>query len=123
MRKISTTNFKRADRVADLIQVEISDIFLRRIRDPRIGALTITGVEVAEDLRTAKIFFVEMGKDVFDPETQKGLEKARSFIKRELGQRLQLRHVPDIFFMHDESFAYGNRIDGLLAKIGGGENA
>ncbi|MDO9586015.1 MAG: 30S ribosome-binding factor RbfA [Syntrophales bacterium] len=123
MRKISTTNFKRADRVADLIRAEISDIFLRRIRDPRIGALTITGVEVAEDLRTAKIFFVEMGKDVFDPETQKGLEKARSFIKRELGKRLQLRRVPDIFFMPDESFAYGSRIDRLLAEIGGGENA
>jgi ribosome-binding factor A len=123
MRKISTTNFKRADRVADLIRVEISDIFLRRIRDPRIGALTITGVEVAEDLRTAKIFFVEMGKDIFDPETQKGLERARSFLKRELGKRLQLRYVPEIFFMPDESFAYGSRIDKLLTEIGGGENA
>ena len=123
MRKVSTTNFKRADRVADLIRAEISDIFLRRIRDPRIGALTITGVEVAEDLRTAKIFFVEMGKDVFDPETQKGLERARSFLKRELGKRLQLRHVPEIFFMPDGSFAYGSRIDRLLAEIGGGENA
>jgi len=123
MRKVSTTNFKRADRVADLIRAEISDIFLRRIRDPRIGALTITGVEVAEDLRTAKIFFVEMGKDVFDPETQKGLEQARSFIKRELGKRLQLRYVPEIFFIPDESFAYGSRIDRLLAEIGGGENA
>jgi len=123
MRKVSTTNFKRADRVADLIRAEISDIFLRRIRDPRIGALTITGVEVAEDLRTAKIFFVEMGKDVFDPETQKGLEQARSFIKRELGKRLQLRRVPEIFFIPDESFAYGSRIDRLLAEIGGGENA
>jgi ribosome-binding factor A len=123
MRKVSTTNFKRADRVADLIRAEISDIFLRRISDPRIGALTITGVEVAEDLRTAKIFFVEMGKDVFDPETQKGLERARSFLKRELGKRLQLRHVPEIFFMPDESFAYGSRIDRLLAEIGGGENA
>ena len=123
MRKVSTTNFKRADRVADLIRAEISDIFLRRIRDPRIGALTITGVEVAEDLRTAKIFFVEMGKDMFDPETQKGLEQARSFIKRELGKRLQLRYVPEIFFIPDESFAYGSRIDRLLAEIGGGENA
>ena len=123
MRKVSTTNFKRADRVADLIRAEISDIFLRRIRDPRIGALTITGVEVAEDLRTAKIFFVEMGKDMFDPETQKGLEQARSFIKRELGKRLQLRYVPEIFFIPDESFAYGSRIDRLLAEIGGGDNA
>jgi ribosome-binding factor A len=123
MKKINTTNFKRADRVADLIRAEISDILLRQIRDPRIGALTITGVEVTEDLRTAKIFFVEMGKDVFDPETQKGLEQARSFIKRELGKRLQLRRVPDIFFRPDESFAYGSRIDSLLAEIGNGKDA
>jgi ribosome-binding factor A len=109
--------------VADLIRVEVSDIFLRRIRDPRIGALTVTGVEVTEDLRTAKIYFVEMGKDVFDPEMRKGLEHAKSFLKRELGRRLQLRYVPEIFFMPDESFAYGSRIDKLLAEIGGDENA
>ena len=123
MKKINTTNFKRADRVADLIQMEMSDILLRQIRDPRIGALTITGVEVTEDLRTAKIYFVEMGKDIFDPETQKGLEKAKSFIKRELGKRMQLRYVPDVFFMPDESFAYGSRIDRLLSEIGKGEDA
>lgn len=123
MTKINTTNFKRADRVADLIRVEVSDIFLRRIRDPRIGALTVTGVEVTEDLRTAKIYFVEMGKDVFDPEMRKGLEHAKSFLKRELGRRLQLRYVPEIFFMPDESFAYGSRIDKLLAEIGSDENA
>jgi ribosome-binding factor A len=123
MKKTNTTNFKRADRVADLIKAETWDIFLRQIKDPRIGALTITGVEVADDLRSAKIFFVEMGKDVCDPETQKGLEQARGFIKRELGKKLRLRHVPDIFFIPDESFAYGSRVDRLLAEIGEGKNA
>lgn len=119
MKKISTANFKRADRVADLIKVELSDIILRQIRNPRIGMITITDVEVTDDLKLAKIFFVELGKDTCNPETQKGLEQARSFMKRELGKRLRLRYVPDIVFTPDESFAYGSRIDRLLAEIGG----
>ncbi len=112
-------SFKRADRVADLIKAELSDIILKEIRDPRIGIITITGVEVTDDLRLAKIFFVEMGKDTCEPQTLKGLEQAKSFIKRELGKRLRLRYVPDIIFKFDESFAYGSRIDRLLAEIGG----
>ena len=121
MKKISTANFKRADRVADLIKVELSDIILRQIRNPRIGMITITDVEVTDDLKLAKIFFVELGKDTCNPETQKGLGQARSFMKRELGKRLRLRYVPDIIFTPDESFAYGSRIDRLLAEIGGGD--
>lgn len=123
MKKISTANFKRADRVADLIRVEVSDIILRQIRDPRIGMLTITGVKVTDDLRLARIFFVEMGKDTCTPETKRALEQARSFMRRELGKRLRLRYVPEIIFMLDESFAYGSRIERLLAEIGGADAA
>jgi ribosome-binding factor A len=111
------TQFKRADRVADLIKVEISDIILRLVRDPRLKALTITDVKLTDDLRSAKIFFVEMGKDECDPQCLAGLEKATGFIKKELGKRLQLRYVPDIRFMFDKSFAYGSRIDKLIAEI------
>jgi ribosome-binding factor A len=113
------TTFKRADRVADLIKSEISDILLKQIRDPRIGSVTITGVEVTDDLRLARIFFVEMGKDAVAPEIQKGLEKATGFLKRELGKRLHLRFVPDLVFKVDYSFAYGSRIDRLLSQIQG----
>ncbi|OPY09870.1 MAG: Ribosome-binding factor A [Syntrophaceae bacterium PtaB.Bin095] len=111
------TTFKRADRVADLIKAELSDILLRQIRDPRIGTITITGAKVTDDLRLAKVYFVEMGKDAVDPEIRKGLEKATGFLKRELGKRLQLRFVPDLIFKVDSSFAYGSRIDRLLSQI------
>jgi ribosome-binding factor A len=111
------TTFKRADRVADLIQCEISDILLKQIRDPRIGAVTITGVKVTDDLRLAKIYFVELAQDTIRAETLAGLEKATGFLKRELGKRLQLRCVPDLIFRVDASFAYGNRIERLLAEI------
>ena len=96
---------------------DISDILLKEIRDPRIKLVTITGVKLTDDLRFAKIFFVEMGKDTCDPQTKIALEKATGFLKRELGKRLKLRYVPDIIFVSDESFAYGSRIDKLLAEI------
>ncbi|MCX5856796.1 MAG: 30S ribosome-binding factor RbfA [Deltaproteobacteria bacterium] len=111
------TTFKRADRVADLIKIEISDILLKQVRDPRIGALTITGVKVTDDLRLAKVYFVEMAKETIHAETLAGLEKATGFLKRELGKRLQLRFVPDLIFRVDASFAYGGRIERLLAEI------
>jgi ribosome-binding factor A len=109
--------FKRADRVADLIKAELSDILLRQIRDPRIGLLTITDVKMSDDLRSARIYFVQMGKDKLDAELQAGLEKAKGFLKRELGKRLTLRYIPDVFFFYDKSFEYGSRIDRLLMEI------
>jgi ribosome-binding factor A len=115
--RINIMNFKRATRVADLIMADISDILLREVRDPRIKSVTITGVKLTDDLRLAKVFFVEMGKDTFDPQTKAALQKATGFLKRELGKRLKLRYVPDIIFVSDESFAYGSRIDKLLAEI------
>ncbi len=110
-------NFKRAARVADLIMADISDILLKEIRDPRIKSVTITGVDMTDDLRLAKIYFVEMGQDTCNPQTKTALEGATGFLKRELGKRLKLRYMPDIFFVCDESFAYGSRIDKLLADI------
>jgi ribosome-binding factor A len=111
------TNFKRADRVADLIRAEISDLLLKEVRDPRIGPVTITGAEITNDLRIAKIFFVKLGKDTCTSETQAGLQSATTFLKRKLGQRLKLRYMPDIRFIVDPSFEYGSRIDRLIAEI------
>lgn len=120
-KKKNMANFKRAQRVADTIKAELADIILRQVRDPRIGTLTITGVKLTDDLRSARIYFVQMGQDACDPETLKGLEQAKSFMRRELGQRLRLRYVPEIAFELDKSFAYGSRIERLLAEIGGAD--
>ncbi|MEI7672964.1 MAG: 30S ribosome-binding factor RbfA, partial [Deltaproteobacteria bacterium] len=76
--------------MADLIKTEISNLLLKQVRDPRIGHVTITGVKVTDDLRTARIFFVELGKDQCSQEVQAGLGKAAGFLRRELGRRLQL---------------------------------
>jgi len=123
MKKASTAGYKRSDRVGDLIKVELADIIFRQIKDPRIGIVTITGVKMTDDLKLARIYFVEMGKDTCDQKTRDGLEQAKSFMKRELGKRLNIRHIPDITFTPDESFAYGSRIEKLLAEIGGEDAA
>ena len=65
----------------------------------------------------ARIYFVEMGKDECSKEIEAALSKATGFMRRELGKRLQLRCVPELIFVHDTSFGYGNRIEKLLAQI------
>lgn len=110
-------SFKRSDRVADLIRAEISDILLKKVRDPRTRHVTVTDVTVTDDLRLAKIFFVSMGTDVSGDDTREGFEKAGSFLRKELGKRLQLRYVPELQFIYDKSFEYGDRIEKLLAGI------
>jgi len=113
----STMNVKRANRVADLIMAEVSDILLKQVRDPRVRLVTITRVKLTDDLRLARIFFVETGKEVCGQQAKEGLDCAAGYIKRELGKRLQLRYVPDIIFMVDEAFEYGSRIDRILAEL------
>jgi len=100
-----------------LIMAEMSDILRKAVKDPRLHAVTITAVKVTDDLRHAKIYFVEMGQDELNKDIEAGLSKAKGFVRRELGHRLQLRFVPDIHFVHDKSFGYGNRIERLLADI------
>lgn len=115
-------NFKRADRVAELIRADMSEIIMKDVKDPRLHSVTITAVKVSDDLRNAKIYFVEMGKDECSVEIRAGLAQANGFIRRELGKKLQLRFVPELMFIHDTSFGYGNRIEKLLAQLRSQEN-
>jgi len=110
-------DFKRADRVADLIKQEIADILRREVGDPRIAHITLTDVKLTDDLRSARIYFVELGKDRLSADVEKGLSKAKGFLKRELGKRLQLRYIPELAFFYDPSFEYGSRIEKLLKEV------
>jgi ribosome-binding factor A len=110
-------DFKRADRVADLIKQELSSILRREVGDPRIANITVTDVKLTDDLRSARIYFVELGKDSLSADVEKGLSKAKGFLKRELGKRLQLRYIPELAFFYDPSFEYGSRIEKLLKEV------
>lgn len=112
--------YKRCDRVADLIQREIADLLLRRVKDPRVANLTVTGVDVSADLQHARVFYCIMGGNS-DENSRKhaslGLEKAGGFIRQEIGKRLRLRYIPQLDFQYDTSFDYGDKIERLLKEL------
>jgi len=107
---------RRAQRAGRLIQEEISKIIQRELKDPRIGLVTVTGVDVTDDLRCAKVFITVLKEEEKAP-TLEGLEHAKGFIRREIGQRIKLKFTPEIEFRFDESAERGARIEEVLKKI------
>lgn len=114
--------YQRSQRVSEVIHHEISSMLQFELKDPRIGFVTITGVDLTQDIQHAKIYFTVMGDEAARKQTTVGLEKAIPFIRRELGKRLHLRTVPEIVFIYDQSIEYGNRIEALLKDAGVGED-
>jgi len=109
--------FKRADRVGELIRAEIMDIFLRKMKDPRVGFATVTLVKVSDDLKNARVFVSVMGSPDEKKQTMKGLKSASHFIRSELGRRLKLRSTPELSFVIDESIERGDKTLELLKKL------
>ena len=110
-------SYKRSERVADQIRAEIADVLMRKVKDPRIGFVTVTAVEVADDLRHAKVF-VSILEDVDSRQkTLKVLLKASGFIRSELGKRLRLKFLPQLTFHLDESAQKTAQILHLLEEI------
>lgn len=107
----------RANRVGEQMKKELGEIITRKIKDPRVGFVTITEVKVTGDLQQAIIYISVLGSDEEKEATLKGLTKATGFIRAEIGQRIRLRKTPEISFEFDESIEYGNKIETLLKQI------
>jgi ribosome-binding factor A len=99
------------------IQQEIRLTLFRNVKDRRIGLVTITGVDLSPDLRHAKVFVSTMGTEQQKKESMEALRHAAGWIRRELGQRIRMKFLPEIVFHADTSQEYGERIDRLLDKI------
>ncbi|MEK4875107.1 30S ribosome-binding factor RbfA [Bacillus sp. FSL W8-0102] len=112
----------RANRVGEQMKKEMSDIIGRKIKDPRIGFVTVTDVQLTGDLQQAKVFISVLGDEKQKKDTLKALAKAKGFIRSEIGQRIRLRKTPDLLFEFDESIDYGNRIETLLKEISSNES-
>jgi len=112
---MSKPTYKRAERVSDQMKQEIADILMRKIKDPRIGFVTVTDVEVADDLRNAKVFVSVYGSE--KAATLKGLESASPFIRSELGRRMRMKFIPELLFRYDDSVERGAHINELLHEI------
>ena len=108
--------FSRSRRVGEQIQRELAELVQRELKDPRLGMVTISAVEVTKDLSVAKVFFTVLnpGHDV--KETQQGLTHAGGFLRRELAHRMKLRVVPELRFFYDSSIENGSRLSALIDK-------
>lgn len=110
---------KRLDRVNQLIREEISLLLQRELKDPRLGFVTVTEVEVSKDLRQAKIFVSVLGDENQWAASLTGLHSARGFIRHWLRQHLELRVIPELQFRADRSMEHAARIQQLLQRLGG----
>ncbi|MHA7963076.1 30S ribosome-binding factor RbfA [Paenibacillus sp. CAU 1782] len=110
----------RVGRVSEQIKKELSQIIQSELKDPRIGFITVTGVETTSDLSQARIYLSVLGNDEQKEATLKALASATGFLRSELGKRMKLRHTPELLFKFDSSIEYGSRIESLLESINTG---
>ena len=111
------TERRRPHRVAGLLKIEISEIIKTKVKDPRIGFVTITDVVLSQDLKHAKVFVSMLGDETSQKGTMAALEKAKAFIQRELGGRVRLRYLPILRFVKDESWQQGVKIEQILHDL------
>ena len=109
----------RIEKLQELIKQEMSKMLLTDLKDPRIGFVTVTDVEMTGDLREAKIYVSVMGDSEKVKSSLEGLQSALGFIRREIGQRIRLRFTPEISFALDTSLDYGDHIQKLLLQVEG----
>lgn len=109
--------FKRADRVSEAIKREVGVMLTQEVKDPGIHFVTVTVVETTDDLRHANIFVSVLGDDKTRQESMKGLDRAKGFLRSELGKRLGLRYTPEIHFRLDNSLDHAMKIKGILNKL------
>ena len=111
-------NARRQARLGSLIEQIVSELLQRQIKDPRVhGLVSITRVEVSQDISHARIFVSVMGTEEERRETMRALDHARGFVRSRLGEELTIRHIPDVQFVLDRSIEEGDRVLALLNQI------
>jgi len=108
---------RRTDRLAEEVREEVAQMISGELKDPRIGFVTVTRVTVTPDLRQARIFVGVLGAERQRAATLTGLRQASGFLRRALGQRLRLRHTPELTFQYDEGLEASDRVARLLEEV------
>ena len=107
----------RPDRVADQIRGELASLLAREVHDPGIGFVTLTRVQVSPDLQLARVFYTALGDAKSRAATERALERAAPFLRRQIGARLRLKRTPELAFFYDESIAGQDRIEQILNEL------
>jgi ribosome-binding factor A len=108
---------RRQSRVSELLQRELAQMISYELRDPRLATVTVTRVEVTPDLRLARVYISTLGAEGSGQDAVDSLEHAGGYLRRQLGQRTELRYLPELRFIHDTSIEQGQRMNILLDEI------
>ena len=109
--------YKRATRVASVLREVLSEILSTQLKDPSVGRITLSRVTVSDDLRHARIYFSMLGNQGDRAGTLEGLNRARGFVRAEIGKRMKLRFLPELEFIYDDSLDRADRINQLLKQV------
>ncbi len=107
-------DFPRTRRVGEQMQRELAVLIRDRIKDPRLGMVTVSDVEVSRDLAHARVYFTVLGDEEARRQSQEVLDRAAGFLRGELGRIMKLRTVPELRFIYDESIERGEKLDALI---------
>lgn len=110
-------DFSRSQRVVEQIQRELAELIRTEVKDPRVGFITLTGVEITPDYAHAKVFFTSMLGEEKVPEILIGLRRAGGFLRRELGRRVRIHTTPELHFVYDRSVEEGSRMSKLIDQV------
>lgn len=115
--------FNRTDRVADQIQRELATLIQFDVKDPRVGMVTITAVEVSKEFEYARVFFTVLGDEAVRKATTEGLTRAAGYLRRELAHRLKLRATPELQFVYDQSIDNAAKMSDLISAAVGSDSS
>lgn len=105
--------FQRSDRVAEQVRRDLADLIRTELKDPRVGMISLTAVELTPDYAHAKIFFATLNSEHLD-EVERGLKRAAGFLRRELGKRIHIHTLPELHFVYDSSIERGASLSLLI---------
>ena len=107
----------KAEKIAGIIQKEVSEIIQFSLKDPKIGFITITDVTVTNDLSIAKVYVSFLGQQAREEAGMKALTRSKGYIRSELAKRMSIRKVPELIFKIDDSLERGNKIEKIISEI------
>ncbi|MCK6412452.1 MAG: 30S ribosome-binding factor RbfA [Azonexus sp.] len=113
MRKQAPRGFQRSERVAEQVRRDLADLIRTELKDPRVGMISLTEVELTPDYAHAKIFFTTLKAEHLE-EIQRGLKRASGFLRRELGRRIHIHTLPELHFIYDNSLERGASLSQLI---------
>ena len=115
MKRQQPRGFQRSDRVAEQVRRDLADLIRTELKDPRVGMISLTAVELTPDYAHAKVFFTTLDAEHLE-DVQRGLKRASGFLRRELGRRIHIHTLPELHFIYDNSLERGSSLSQLIDK-------